>query len=360
MYNFSQQNFENFHYPSGENVQGGSWQNQPFIYPGQTSQAQTFNDNFDFLSYPPPHTHVGGDNTTNDNQAQMLTAPGVNVSYLNAAQIADIVTQVVTNLHSKNVSISEKTIDRNLVETVKSLEGLNKNVSILEATHKLPVFDNSGNLHPVDFIEQLEDFYDLQNVSFDRFKKYVLINHFQGTALLWFQACMLTFDNFKNFKDGFINHFWSENIQDEVKSKLKESTFLEHQGSVVEHFMRLIATARHLQPEMSERALIKKVASNFPAHLYSVLVHSNTLSEALDILRQHDYYNARKQKVSVPKQLSSSGNLRDKAVFDKTYNSHSGSKANSSAFSGPFKKNISTINISEHEESGNEETAPNH
>lgn len=138
---------------------------------------------------------------------------------------------------------------RTLPDTSQS-NNVNSNNSVirylkaLESNRRLPIFDNNQyNSHPVDFINQLEYFSRLGEISFNGFK-YIIVNQFKGNALLWNQAYLLSFRSFEEFKHSFLEQFLSETVQLELKLKLQDGHYKFE--SFVEHFMKNVAMAKHL------------------------------------------------------------------------------------------------------------------
>lgn len=98
------------------------------------------------------------------------------------------------------------------------------------------------------------------------------------------------FENFESFKRAFIDQFWSETQQLEVKLKLQSSKFINGKGTFVEHFMYYVSLGKHLDQRYSENLLIQTIARHYPPNISAVLVGTNTFCDAMDRLIQADYY----------------------------------------------------------------------
>ncbi|CAH1163446.1 unnamed protein product [Phaedon cochleariae] len=205
---------------------------------------------------------------------------------LDRQELISIVTQVMSTLQNlPNTSNTNQ--DNSQLNNIR-----NSQVEM----GKLPIFDTKTNLHPIDFLEQLEYYYNMNRVPFEYFK-YVIANHLKGEASLWGQACLNNFYDFGSFKNAFKQQFWNEDIQDEVLDKLRKTKY-EGKGSLVQHFLLLMSSTKHLEPPLSEENLIKKIAKLFPPNISSCLVLTRNFSEALERLRQADAYFSREVQVS--------------------------------------------------------------
>lgn len=163
------------------------------------------------------------------------------------------------------------------------------NVNNFETSKKLPVFDDTGTLHPMEFLEVLEYSMISENIPFEIFK-FIIRNQFKGTASLWSQAFLHNFTDFESFKLAFMDQFWSETKQLQIKLDLQSQYYKEGQGSLVNYFMKNVAMARYLSPPYSELLLIRTIARHFPPHISATLMGAQCLAEAMERLRQADYY----------------------------------------------------------------------
>lgn len=195
--------------------------------------------------------------------------------------VASIVTQVLNSIQNLRV-----------MPNTSTQPGIDLN-------RHLPFFGNDDTVHPIDFLQQIEHFYESSQISFNDFK-IAIGNQFKGKALLWSKAYLHTFHDFHSFKNSFREHFWSETKQLEIRLLLQAARFEEKTGSFVDHFMKYVAMAKHLTPEYSQNLLIQTIARHYPPNISSVLVGTQTLAEAMDRLRQADYYF--RVETSVPNQ----------------------------------------------------------
>lgn len=225
------------------------------------------------------------DTTKIDSQVITKIVSQVLATMLQNGQLPNT-SKVNPNIIPSNITLSNITNPRN---NNNSVEESIKKFNSLEINKRLPVFDNKGTVHPLDFLEQLEYYHNLDQVPF-QFFRYVIANQFKGDASWWSQAHLHKFSNFAEFKVAFKDFFWSEYIQSEVMHTLEKDKYDPSMGSFVQHFMRGVALARHLSSIYPEHFIIQKLARNYPPHIATNLIGTRNFSEAIARLRQAEYY----------------------------------------------------------------------
>ncbi|KAL3274736.1 hypothetical protein HHI36_024259 [Cryptolaemus montrouzieri] len=146
-----------------------------------------------------------------------------------------------------------------------------------------------------------------------------LIRHLvHSSAALWSRAYLDFFVDFPSFKNSFISQFWDETKQLETKLALQSARYKESEGSFVEHFMKFVAMSKHLEPNYSEQLLMKTIARHYPPNISSVLVGTHSLADAMDKLRQADYYFRFEMKINTD--LGSQ--MRSSDPIERNKNSH--------------------------------------
>lgn len=151
----------------------------------------------------------------------------------------------------------------------------------------LPKFKNDSSLHPMDFLQNLENIINVRSIVFSDLRC-LIGNSFEGDAKIWFDAHTYTFLNYDHFRSAFIEQFWGDMTQLQFRLKLDTGRYTE--GSFVNHFNFYVCLARHLNPPLSAKLLIATIARHFPPNIASTLIGANSLNEALEKLRQADYY----------------------------------------------------------------------
>lgn len=167
----------------------------------------------------------------------------------------------------------------------------------IDVLNSIPNFETEGGIHPVDFVEQVEQIMRESNVSFNSVKV-VLQKKFRGSSNYWARAFLPSFNDFYSFKKEFIKHFWGPNQQIHVKIKLEAGRY--EQGPYVDHFTEYYALSRHIQPPISEEVVVSLIARHFPPQIAVLLLSVSRATDALAVLQQADYYSkAEKRKSSV-------------------------------------------------------------
>lgn len=263
----------------------------------------------------------------------------------------------------------------NLVEIVTQVMATMQNLGLSKCNHNynekltinVPIFKDEGTIHPVDFVNRVEHEFKLSGTSFERFK-YNLGEKFEGTSLVWSQAFLITFENFQQFKDSFLRQFWSDTKQMDLRLKLQSGKYTDKNGTLVKHFLTYVSMAKHLIPPLSEQLLIATIARHFPPHIASVLVGTVSIEEALERLRQADYF-CKKEEPPVTQNPNNAGRIhmaenRVHQNRESAYNYYRRDKNTNTQEHDWKKRNISAVvadivDNSEGQDSGNEQNFHN-
>lgn len=162
----------------------------------------------------------------------------------------------------------------------------NVNPSMFGNFSNVPNFDDEGSIHPVDFIGQIQVFFQNNNLSFNNIK-FNLAEKFQGRAKIWGNAFVTSFTDFNTFKNYFLDYFWDDTRQLNIKLKIESGIY--ERGSYVEHFLNYMGLARHIHPPFSDRSLINLISRHYPPHISTILIGVHTIAEAINRLKQADY-----------------------------------------------------------------------
>lgn len=200
-------------------------------------------------------------------------------------ELVNLIHQIV-NCTLQNEKMKTSARDKNHLD-VESCSTSEVSKNLLEFAKLVPIFDEKGNIHPVDYITQIEQLLSLLQVPF---KPYVLIDKFRGRSRSWANVFLLNFSDFSLFKNAFLEQFWGHPQQLKFKLALESAKYNEYSGSLVEHFLKYVEMGRHLQPPYTETILITTIARHYPPHVSSCLIGAQNITDALERLRQADYY----------------------------------------------------------------------
>ncbi|CAH1102304.1 unnamed protein product [Psylliodes chrysocephalus] len=170
-----------------------------------------------------------------------------------------------------------------------------RNVIDLNHVKVLPTFDNREKIHPVEFLENIELYFNVNSISFRQLKFY-LNTLMENSAKTWFQAYSHMFGSYNDFKNSFLQQYWGPTLQLNIKLKLESGRYQEEHGSFVDYFNTQVASARHLYPPYTEQQLIAIIARHFPPNISATLVGTDSLLTCVERLRQADYYFKNDQK----------------------------------------------------------------
>lgn len=250
--------------------------------------------------------------------------------------------------------VSPEFIARLVAETLAQMRLGSSNTDHVQnvyckADKKLPVFDNTV-MHPIDFLEQLEQFFDINKIPFKDFKS-ITCDLFLNSAKLWVDACFLEVNDYQSFKTKFLEHFWSDQQQDEVLVAFRTVRY--EGGSLTEHFLYWVGRVRHIKPPLSLAYILRTIARHFEPKISCALYGCNSIFEALDRLREAEYYYSTPTikndfKIVANKSENKVVHFSNDTRFNKPRSPYNGEKRNFSA------RNVSPVRITENNELGNE------
>lgn len=149
---------------------------------------------------------------------------------------------------------------------------------------KPPRFADTAELHPVDFVAQLEDYFCNMRVPGDRQAK-LAVKCLDGTAKTWGTVLANRFADFSVFKTKFLARFWGEDRQRKIKYEIFSDQFKE--GNMTQYFLDIVAKGTYLKPPMEEGELVRAVIRHFPPHIERSLISAkcaNNIEDCVDML----------------------------------------------------------------------------
>ncbi len=70
-------------------------------------------------------------------------------------------------------------------------------------------FDGTGEVHPTEFLDSIENAFDLFPMTLER-QKIVILGLLKGEPRSWFSAYKFEINSFVDFKNKFINKYWNQ------------------------------------------------------------------------------------------------------------------------------------------------------
>jgi hypothetical protein len=151
-----------------------------------------------------------------------------------------------------------------------------------------PKFDGKSS-HVVDFIDDLDDYFELTGV--DRSAQVrVALHCLAGAAKEWGKAIDKN-TSYLMFKQKLINEYWSESKQRAFEHELHSGKYLpSNEITRTEYFTKLLNRARHLEPKREDRVIIEAIIRHFPDEDENVLISNkcNEVEETKKILARLD------------------------------------------------------------------------
>ncbi|KAF0721110.1 AP2/ERF domain-containing protein PFD0985w-like [Aphis craccivora] len=124
-------------------------------------------------------------------------------------------------------------------------------------------FGNNKDQHPIDFLQNLEEYFKIK--QFSKEEKLIIIRDcLKSAAGNWFATIRFQVREYSEFRDAFINEFWSREIQIQTWSNCLNTSHVSDNVTYREHFAQWSAKLRHLQvPQISEEEIVTNIASHY-------------------------------------------------------------------------------------------------
>lgn len=159
-------------------------------------------------------------------------------------------------------------IDQKQNTNIPNSEHKSSNVEISK-----PLFyANSKDQHPIEFLQSLEEYFKVKQMTKEE-KLIIIRDCLKGTAGNWYSTVKFQIRNYTEFRDVFIDEFWSRPIQIQTWSNCLNTTRVPDNVSYREHFSQWASKLRYLQvPELSEEEIVSNIANHYPGYLRAILV----------------------------------------------------------------------------------------
>ncbi|XP_031769932.2 uncharacterized protein LOC113522890 isoform X3 [Galleria mellonella] len=193
----------------------------------------------------------------------------------------------------KIVEIDEKS-DKNSKSTVHlSSESLSD--LIVASINRRPHFDDKGDTHPMDFLENIKYFISELKMTPEKQLPFI-ISCLDGVPLMWARCFRSEFKDVDSFYDIFEQEFWGADRQKSVLYDMKLGKYDETSSrmSMSEYFLHKVSNYRHLNPPPSDLEIVYSLAAHFPSavELELRLAPKPSLREAYRMLRRREGENA--------------------------------------------------------------------
>lgn len=144
----------------------------------------------------------------------------------------------------------------------------NSNIEISKPTF----YGNQKDQHPIDFLQNLEEYFKIKQISREE-RLIVIRDCLKNAANNWYSTIKFQIRTYSEFRDAFIDEFWSREIQIQTWSGCLNTSHIPSNTTYREHFSQWASRLRHLQvPQLSEEEIVKNIANHYPGYIRAILV----------------------------------------------------------------------------------------
>lgn len=162
---------------------------------------------------------------------------------------------------------------------------------IAASTSKRPTFDDSGDTHPMDFLDEIRYYIKELNLATDKQLAFI-ISCLSGVPLMWARCFRTEFKDVETFYKAFEQEFWGPERQKSVLYDMKLGKYdeLNSRISMSEYYLHKLSNYRHLTPPPSDLEIVYSLAAHFPTavELELRLSQRPSLREAYRVLKRRE------------------------------------------------------------------------
>lgn len=166
-----------------------------------------------------------------------------------------------------------------------------RNDWIVASKSKRPHFDDSGETHPMDFLDDVKYYIAELNLPEEKQLPFVT-SCLEGVPLMWARCFKNEFEDLYSFYTAFEREFWGQDRQKTVLYDMKLGKYDEETATVSksEYFLHKVSNYRHLSPPPSDLEIVYSLAAHFPSaiELELRLSQKPSLHEAYRVLRRRE------------------------------------------------------------------------
>jgi hypothetical protein len=154
----------------------------------------------------------------------------------------------------------------------------------------LPRFADNGQVHPVDFVTALEDYFSIHHVN-PLSRVAIALTQLDGMPNAWGHAFHCTGSDWISFRQSFLSMFWAEVQQDRVIDNMYRSSYdRDTHGSMAAFALHWMAAVKHLSEPIRSHTFVRRLSRMLPSDIEETLLAARVTDEAdmLSLLRQLD------------------------------------------------------------------------
>jgi len=147
-------------------------------------------------------------------------------------------------------------------------------------------YGNRRDMHPVDFLNRLNEYCILKQITYTDEKLIIAGDCLKATANNWFSTIRFQITNFQEFQDTFKDEYWSRDIQMQTWSQCLGVKQIPNEASYREHFSYWATKLR-----LTEQEIVSNIAGHYPGYLHAILISlpEGTILSAMKILGAEEH-----------------------------------------------------------------------
>lgn len=132
-----------------------------------------------------------------------------------------------------------------------------------------PAFYNDERVHPMQYLRNIKEIIDINfngnTKMYHRRIMFLIKNSLKGEAELWYSINEEKCNSFEAFESLFIRQYWAEHHQGKSRNKLLLGKYnaLKDGESRERYALKLYNEVRYLEPKMSERDIVSRIANHY-------------------------------------------------------------------------------------------------
>lgn len=150
----------------------------------------------------------------------------------------------------------------------------------------LPRFGGNENDDPLQYLDQLEEYFRLKNIP-EGSKMFIVKKTIDARTLNWINMAMSQEQGFEYFRHIFTNKYWNTARQHKIRANLSYGQFHPHQNtSMADYILHFSQYLRHLRPRISDEDFIMLMTRHFPMKIqnYLLIAKPRTIIDMIDLV----------------------------------------------------------------------------
>lgn len=148
---------------------------------------------------------------------------------------------------------------------------------------------NGIDSYPMEFLKELreikEEYYSNEDIKW-------VSKHLIDEAKIWYRIIQGKINNFNEFEENFIEKYWGQHTQEGIRDKLEFGRYRTNgKLNMIQYLERNILQCRQLVPPLSDRHLIRKLASHYTRDIEVAVLTRGIKEIPQFVALLHEYAN---------------------------------------------------------------------